>query len=95
MIAADDGTGRDGGNMRFLQRVGQVVFLGAAVYGLLRLTRPAPTHDSLERRRIGHRKPLDHKNCDDPVDLASCDSFPASDPPAYNAGDRVGRPPRS
>jgi hypothetical protein len=38
---------------------------------------------------------LPHTDADeDLVEAAAEDSFPASDPPAYIAGDRMGRPPR-
>jgi hypothetical protein len=80
--------------MRLLRRLGQMAILGAGAYGLWRLVvRPSP-HVRSDRRRIERPRRSGGKDCDDPVDRASCDSFPASDPPAYNAGDRMGPPPR-
>ena len=81
--------------MKFWRRIGQLMFVGAAIYGLSRLLRHLLADDDSGRRRIQQRKRNGRTACDDPVDLASCESFPASDPPAYNAGDRIGRPPRS
>lgn len=43
------------------------------------------------------KKPADKKTKDEPgasIDEQIDDSFPASDPPSYNAGGRVGGPPR-
>jgi hypothetical protein len=41
----------------------------------------------------GPTEPLPHSDPeDDLIETASEDSFPASDPPAYTAGDRLGRP---
>lgn len=39
-----------------------------------------------------HKKTKDEKDAS--VDEQIDDSFPASDPPSYNAGDRVGQPKR-
>ena len=39
-----------------------------------------------------HKKPKDEKGAS--VDEQIDDSFPASDPPSYNAGGRVGQPQR-
>ena len=41
----------------------------------------------------GPMEPLPHSDPgSDLIETASEDSFPASDPPAYTAGDRLGRP---
>ena len=45
--------------------------------------------------RQGIPEHMPHTKADeDVVEAAAEDSFPASDPPAYTAGDRMGRPPR-
>ena len=81
--------------MRLLRLLGQMAILGAGAYGLWRLVHQPPAQGRAGRRRIERPWRSGGKDCDDPVDRASCDSFPASDPPAYNAGDRIGSPPRS
>jgi len=45
---------------------------------------PPPHHNGLPHADAG----------EDVVEAASEDSFPASDPPAYTSGDRLGRPAR-
>jgi hypothetical protein len=51
----------------------------------------------MDQKHKAPTKDKQHKNPDEPgatVDEQIDDSFPASDPPSYNAGGRVGRPDR-
>lgn len=60
--------------------VGAAAALLASAYAVQRIL-----GDPCMRRRLGLDKTPDANECDGQVDLASEDSFPASDPPSFTA----------
>jgi hypothetical protein len=69
---------------------------GVAYIWRMNQARQARTRESLYEQAVsGPVEALPHSDPgEDAVEAASEDSFPASDPPAYSAQDRLGRPAR-